>query len=281
MNKGSCLCGDIAWEVRGEYSMHVNCHCSICRKVHGSAYATFVATDAANLHWLHGQDKVHIYESSSQGRRPFCPRCGSEVAATMRNLALVPAGNLDGDIPRPLDSHIFVASKAGWFEITDDAPQFDAYPPGYDAPVVERPERPPATPGATGGSCACGKVRWEFDGPGERMGYCHCSRCRKARSSAFSAQVFMPLDRFRWLSGEDALGEYKVAEARFFTASFCRACGSPAPRTLDDFNLAMVPAGCLDQDPGLRPQAHIYVASKAPWLEITDALPRFEESPPR
>jgi len=281
MNKGSCLCGDITWQVDGEYTMHVNCHCSICRKVHGSAYVTFLATDATNLRWLSGQDRIREYASSAEARRPFCPRCGSKVPSIMGELALIPAGNIDGDIGRPLDSHIFVGSKAEWFDISDEAPQFDEYPPGYDSPTVPRPERPPATEGATGGSCACGALRWEFDAPAQRMGSCHCSRCRRARSAAFSTQIFMPAGQFRWLSGEDKLAGYKLPEARYFSTSFCRDCGSPAPRLLPDFGMAMVPAGCLDQDPGIRPQAHIFVGSKAPWLRITDELPQFEAMPPR
>jgi len=281
MNEGSCLCGDITWQIDGEYTMHVNCHCSICRKVHGSAYATFVATDANHLQWLTGQDKIRKYASSAEGNRPFCPRCGSKVPSLMGELALIPAGNLEGDIGRPLDSHIFVGSKAEWFDISDGAPQFEEYPPGYEAPSVPRAERPPASEGATGGSCACGQIAWEFDPPAGRMGNCHCSRCRRARSAVFSTQVFMPIGQFRWLSGQDGSSEYQVPGARFFATSFCNNCGSPATRTCHEFDMAMVPAGSLDQDPGIRPRAHIYVGSKASWFEITDDLPQFEEAPPR
>jgi hypothetical protein len=280
MNHGACLCGDIAWEFGGDAAMHVDCHCSICRKFHGSAYATFVMVPAHQFHWTRGEDKIATYQSSEQGQRGFCPHCGSPVPGVMGDLAFVPAGSLDGDVTRPLDSHIFVGSKAPWIEITDDAPQFDAYPPGYDAAPTERPERPPQTEGAVGGSCDCGAVRYEFDPPGTRMGHCHCSRCRRARSAMFSTQVFLPTGSFRWIAGENEVSTYKVPDARFFTSTFCRHCSSPVPRLIPEFDIVMIPAGSLDGDPGIRPEAHIFVGSKPAWYEITDELPQFEEMPP-
>lgn len=280
MNKGSCLCGDVTWEVDGDFTMMVNCHCSICRKTHGSAYGTFVATAVDDFRWTSGEDKLRYYRSSDKGKRPFCPRCGAEAATIMEGAAFMPAGNMDGEIGRPLDSHIFVGSKASWFDITDDVPQFEAYPPGYDFPTVPRPIREPETEGAVGGSCDCGKVAYEFDEPAEHMGYCHCSRCRRARSAPFAAQAFIPIDGFRWLRGEDNVDHYKLPDAKYFITSFCRDCGSPMPRAFEDFKMVMIPAGSLDQDPGCRPEGHIYVGSKAPWFRITDDLPQFEEMSP-
>jgi hypothetical protein len=280
MNYGTCLCGDIAWEVGGDFSFHVNCHCSICRKVHGSDYVTFVAASKDNFRWLSGEDKISSYASSEKGERPFCPRCGSSVAAIIDGNAFMPAGNIDGDIDRPLDSHIFVADKASWYEITDEAPRYEGYPPGHDAPETARPERHPQTEGAVGGSCDCGKVVYEFDGPAARMGYCHCSRCRKARSAAYSAQAFVPTENFRWLSGEDNLRHFKLPDSRYFITTFCIDCSSPMPRLYEEFGVYLVPAGSLDDDPGIRPEAHIYVGSNAPWHRITDDLPQFEEMPP-
>lgn len=280
MNTGTCLCGDIAWEIGDEILMRVNCHCSICRKVHGSAYATFVATAKDNLHWIAGEEKISYYASSDKGKRPFCPRCGSSVATVMDDFAFVPAGNLDGDINRDLDNHIFVADKADWYEIHDDAPRFDAYPPSHEVPATERGARLPETADAIGGSCDCGKVRFEFDGPPMRMGFCHCSRCRKARSAAFSAQAFVPIDRFRWLAGESRLRHFKLDGTRYFVTTFCGNCSSPMPRAFDEFGVFLVPASALDQDPGARPEAHIYVGSRAPWHTIDDDLPQFDEAPP-
>ena len=64
-----------------------------------------------------------------------------------------------------------------------------------------------------------------------------------------------------------------------FCTAFCATCASLMPVIHADQGIVMAPAGALDQDPGVRPQAHIYVGSKAPWFEITDALPQFETMP--
>ncbi len=281
MNKGSCLCGDITWEIDTRPVMMSNCHCSMCRKSHGSAYGTYVGVPSDAFHWTSGEAEIQRYESSPGGLRPFCPRCGSIVAAQMRDgdLVFMPAGNLDGDIDKTLDSHIFVGSKAPWYEITDDALQHDAYPEGIDAPVVENPTRLPKTKGAIGGSCLCGVVAFEFDETLGRMGYCHCSRCRKSRSAAHSAQTFVAVDKFRWLRGAEEVRNFKLPESEFFITSFCETCGSLMPTLHEERGVVMVPMGAIDQDPGLRPQAHIYTGSKASWFEITDDLPQFEAMP--
>ena len=73
MNNGSCLCGDIRWKIDGDVTMHSNCHCSICRKVHGSAYATFVFAPASAFSWTSGEDRIAFYQSSEMARRGFCP----------------------------------------------------------------------------------------------------------------------------------------------------------------------------------------------------------------
>lgn len=277
MNNGSCLCGDIAWTVDGEFTMLVNCHCSICRKVHGSAYGAFVASSADGFRWVAGEDKIQVQASSETGPKPFCPRCGSRVAAVTDRLAMVPAGNLDGDINRSLDSHIFVAHKACWFDVTDNAPQFDEFSIDYQGVPVESSTRLPATHGAVGGSCFCGQVRYEFDGPAERMEHCHCSTCRKSRSAPFSTQVFVARDRFRWLSGKDQIVCFEGPESTHFGVCFCRSCSAPLPVPGETSDVVVIPAGSIDQDPGIRPQAHYNIASKAPWVEITDDLPQFDE----
>jgi hypothetical protein len=112
------------------------------------------------------------------------------------------------------------------------------------------------------------------------MYHCHCSRCRRARSAAHTTNLFTKIDDFRFTRGEELVVEYKVPEARFFTVAFCKRCGGETPRISRERGTVGVPAGTLDTDPGMRPQANIYVGSKAPWFEITDGLPRHDEAPP-
>jgi hypothetical protein len=280
-NQGRCLCGQISWQISAPPFMMSNCHCGMCRKFHGSAFATYVGVMADEFEWLTGKETVQTYESSPGGLRPFCPTCGSIVASSSRDgtMCFMPAGNLDGNIERDLDHHTFTGSRAVWHEITDSAQCFDAYPPDT-AEGVEQPERPADTPGAAGGSCLRGDVAYGFDETLRMMGYCHCSRCRRSRSSASSTQVFVAIDNFRWRKGENALTDYKLPESEFFISSFCRRCASLMPTIHPDRGIVMVPAGSLDQDPGIRPTAHIHRASKATWFTITDDLLQFDAMPP-
>jgi hypothetical protein len=192
----------------------------------------------------------------------------------------LPAGGLDGDPGvRPL-AHIFVGSKAPWFEIADSLPRFDAYPPGIDAAVLPDPPQTPRPAGATRGSCLCGAVAYEITQPPRLARYCHCSRCRKQRAAAFAANLVAPAGGVRFRRGEAGLCSYKVPEARFFTHVFCGICGSSQPRIDPSRDIAVVPMGSLDDDPGVRPREHIFVGSKAPWDAIADSLPRYAEQAP-
>jgi hypothetical protein len=109
---------------------------------------------------------------------------------------------------------------------------------------------------------------------------CHCSRCRKSRGAAYAANLYVRPGEFRWLRGVDALVTYRLPAAERFGNAFCGICGSPMPRDVPARGFIVVPAGALDDDPGVRATYHIFVASKAPWHEITDGLPHYSEYPP-
>jgi hypothetical protein len=280
---GSCLCGDVAWEIRPPLQFMSHCHCGRCRKAHGSAFSTAVFAPADGFRMVRGAERVTHYESTPGNERPFCGVCGSAVPGGQpwNGLLGVPAGALDDDPGvRPI-AHIFVGSKAPWYDVVDGIARFDAYPPGVDAPVFPDLARPPTAAGAVGGSCLCGRVAYVVTGPVLRAQHCHCSRCRKARAAAHASNFFTAIDGVRFTRGEDALRSYKVPDAKFYTQAFCGACGSPMPRLDAGRGLASVPMGSLDDDPGVRPTRHIYVGSKAPWYEIPDdGLPQFAEMPP-
>lgn len=277
---GACLCGEVRYEVDGPFSMMVHCHCSMCRKHHGASFATFVGAPLMGFRWISGAGKVTTYESSQKGQRSFCSSCGSVTPTLSKemDMAICPAGNLKGDLPIRPQSHFFVGSKAPWEVITDSLPQHEEYPPEFSVTGVTRPQIEPR-PGVTEGSCLCGKIAYEITGPALRMVNCHCSRCRRGHSAAHATNILCKMDDFRFSRGETNLGEYKVPEAKYFATTFCRHCGGAAPRVSRERSLVIVPAGTLDTDPGMRPQAHIFVGSKANWFEITDELPQFEAAP--
>jgi hypothetical protein len=189
----------------------------------------------------------------------------------------VPLGLLAGDPKIGPMPQLFVGSKAPWYEVTDPSPRFDAYPPGW-GDAVPSPRTTEPTPEALRGGCLCGAVAYEIPRPvAGPIILCHCSRCRRSRAAAHNANLFVELERFRWLRGEDKVEKFKLPEAERFSQAFCRDCGSPVPHVR---NRVVIPAGSLDDDPGVRPGMHIFVASKAPWFEIHDDLPRYDEYPP-
>jgi len=280
---GSCLCGAARFRMTGPFGPMVHCHCSMCRKVHGSAFATFVGAPASGFEWTSGQDNVASYVSSAQGLRHFCRTCGSVTPSPQAEgeQVFVPAGNLLEDCGARPSAHMFVASRAPWVSLADDLTKFDAAPPGYDAPALEPPTRAAGTPGALPGSCLCGAVRFEIIGKPLLMANCHCSRCRLGRSAAHATNLFVLPEQLNWLAGERAVRVFDLPGAERFGINFCPTCGSGVPRLSAKIGRINVPSGSLDGDPGITPAYHIYAASKAPWFEIHDNLPRHGEAPPR
>jgi hypothetical protein len=258
-----------------------HCHCSLCRKAHGAAFATVGVVTSDGFRWLAGRELIRRFESSPGGARPFCRRCGSKVPSDhMPAFVFVSLGNLDEDPhARPL-AHILVASKAPWYEIPDQLTRFDGYPPGFEASVFPDPVREPAPAGHVRGSCLCGRVAYDFEGTIDLIRHCHCSRCRRARSAAHATNGYVDPARLRYLRGEDLLESFKVPEAERFTQTFCRECGSPMPRAISNRPFAVIPMGSVEGEPGGRPHEHIFVASKAPWFEIADTLPQQAEFTP-
>jgi hypothetical protein len=282
MVQGSCFCGTVRYEASGPFDSMMSCHCSMCRKHHGSAFATYVSAPLDHFRWLSGEDAVLGYKSSEHGMRYSCGVCGSTLPMMMPTLSLawLPAGPLEGDLDFKPQTHVFVGSKAPWYTITDSAPQHEEYPPGFAASGLSRP-KVEAQPGVTAGSCLCGAVAYEATGAPMFMQSCHCLRCRRARAAAHGTNVFYKASQFRWTRGSEWLAEYKLPEARFYTTSFCRQCGGAMPKVAVERGVVVIPAGSLDTDLPMRPQRHIFTNYKASWFEITDSLPQFAEAPPR
>ena len=279
-NPGRCLCGSVTWEVTGAPLSASNCHCSMCRKVHGAAFGTYWTVHHNGLRITSGADSIVRYRASASEllARAFCGTCGSVVPQGDGEAWSVPAGCHDTG-PAPT-SEIFVASKAPWFTITSGLPRHAAYPAASGLPSIERPLPQPRSDGRVGGSCLCGAVAYEVTAPFRLARHCHCSRCRHGRAAAHASNAFAGLGDVVFLKGEDNLKSFKLPQARYFTQTFCRTCGSLMPRLDPERGIAVVPMGGLDDDPGVRPQDHIHVASGAGWYEITDDLPRHPEGPP-
>ena len=177
------------------------------------------------------------------------------------------------------DCNIFAAHSAPWFEITGDLPRHENYP---DETGMERVEEDPLEAGPEGvvrGSCLCGTVKYQVTEPFKLVQNCHCHRCRRARAAAHATNGFTSLEGVSFVQGEDNLAYYKVPDARYFMQVFCKTCGSKMPRLDPEREIVVVPFGSLDDDPGVKPQRHIYVNYMAKWHEITDDIPAHGEEP--
>lgn len=129
------------------------------------------------------------------------------------------------------------------------------------------------------GSCLCENIQFEVQGELKDVAMCHCSQCRRATGTAFAAYARIPLGGFTWVSGEDLIAKYRSSPNVY--RCFCGRCGSPLGGIVGDGNkLDWVALGAIAGDPVARPEVHIFVGSKAPWHEVTDGLPQFEEWPP-
>ena len=128
------------------------------------------------------------------------------------------------------------------------------------------------------GSCLCGQIKFQLDGGVELINNCHCSMCRKAHGAAFGSFLHANSAGFRWNSGETLIERYQSSVGN--VRAFCRVCGSNMP-VLEEGNHVIIPAGTLDDDPGMRPIVNIFAGSKAPWFDIEDSLPQFKEFPPK
>jgi hypothetical protein len=130
---GSCLCGAVSYEITGSFRLIGNCHCSMCRKSHGAAFATWGIIEPDQFMWTFGEEFVQKYQSSPERQRCFCRKCGSPlVSMHSGTVGEVVVGTLDNDPGTRPREHIFVRSKAPWYEITDALPQSEEWPPGLE-----------------------------------------------------------------------------------------------------------------------------------------------------
>ncbi len=132
MLAGGCYCGAVRYEVADEFVYAANCHCSDCRRATGAAFKSFAGIEADKLRVTGGRDKMMLFgEEPKTGHNAHCKLCGSLLYSLVRDGAFVHVAMgtlIDAPSIRP-DKHIFVASKAAWYEIADDLPQYAEFPP--------------------------------------------------------------------------------------------------------------------------------------------------------
>lgn len=128
------------------------------------------------------------------------------------------------------------------------------------------------------GSCLCGGVTFEIDracGPAE---FCHCTRCRKTSGSSALLMIRVNTQDYRFLTGRELVKSYTAPilyRPPAYHSTFCSNCGSPVPMPEPETESFEIPAGAFDDDPGVRPDKHIYVDFMPAWDDLRADLPAY------
>ncbi len=126
MHTGSCLCGNVTFEVGAPIRRFHHCHCRTCRKAHATAYGSSALTDESGFTVTSGEDWLGEFQSSPGKTRYFCKNCGTHVFARCDrdpDDVILRIGALDGDLGLVAAGHIWVSHKPDWYEISDNLPQ--------------------------------------------------------------------------------------------------------------------------------------------------------------
>ncbi|MEM5529349.1 GFA family protein [Gammaproteobacteria bacterium AS21] len=123
--QASCLCGEVSLQVSGFSEQAGHCHCSMCRKFHGAAFATLV--EVTDIQWLTGRALLQDYTANNGTIRTFCRQCGSSIGFRVKGLGLeqieLAISLFDEEIPINPDVHIYTQYKANWYDIDDSLVQ--------------------------------------------------------------------------------------------------------------------------------------------------------------
>ncbi|WP_369857856.1 GFA family protein [Candidatus Thalassolituus haligoni] len=124
MVTGSCLCGNVKYEISGQIGDIVHCHCQTCRKAHGSAFSSVAGVQNSDFK-LVGDVKLGCYESSPGKNRYFCPNCATQIYAKKDGTKhiVLRLGSLDGDPKSKELNHIWVSQKASWYSLKSNLPE--------------------------------------------------------------------------------------------------------------------------------------------------------------
>ncbi|MBU1308022.1 MAG: GFA family protein [Gammaproteobacteria bacterium] len=133
MYQGACLCGEVTVEISGPISSIIHCHCSLCRKSSGTAFATNGFVQTADFAVLKGAEQLNQFAFKPGRLRHFCRNCGSPVYSSNAEdptRIRIRLGIINTDISeRPL-SHNFYSSKANWEDLDADLPRYNSFEPG-------------------------------------------------------------------------------------------------------------------------------------------------------
>lgn len=128
---GSCLCGNVRFQITGAFDSFFLCHCSRCRKSTGSAHGANLFSTNFSLNWLSGEEDIkHFNVPETRHVRSFCQHCGSTIPNIQMDgkLLMVPAGSLDCEVEIKPNGHIFMSDRAQWDDGFAEVAKFAAFP---------------------------------------------------------------------------------------------------------------------------------------------------------
>lgn len=131
--KGSCLCGQIQYEVQALASPIQHCFCRSCRKAHSAAFNTSAAIRPDQFRWLRGQELLKVFESSPGRHRYFCGNCGSHLVKKTEgwDLLTLRVASLDDDPGQLPQRCIWTSHAVPWLRLEPDLPSYPEWPPKH------------------------------------------------------------------------------------------------------------------------------------------------------
>ncbi|WP_325175497.1 GFA family protein [Cereibacter sphaeroides] len=249
--RGSCLCGQVAFEVEPPLRPVIACHCTQCRRWSGHYWsASSVPLDRFRLLREEG---LRWYRASDTASRGFCAGCGASLfwkPDDEARISFSPAA-IDGPTGLATAEHIFTAEAGDYYA-----------PEGPPPPRAEAPSRLAA-------ACLCGATRFTVPGPAGEVVACHCEQCRKTSGQFHAAFEVPPADLV--YQSRDRLAEHRAANGA--VRGFCAACGSSLWFRGVAGDL-WIESGAVEGPTGGRLARHLHVAEKVDWYPLDDGLPQ-------
>ena len=128
---GRCQCACVVFEFFAEPTDASFCHCSVCRKLSGSAFAAYIEVATGDLRVTAGSGSIRRYDVTARLTKKFCETCGTPMFtehSAFPQFTYVSLGVLDDDEGVVPEYHQFTGSKAQWYAITDGLPQYEEWP---------------------------------------------------------------------------------------------------------------------------------------------------------
>lgn len=128
------------------------------------------------------------------------------------------------------------------------------------------------------GSCLCRAIEYEVDSLDMPIIFCHCKTCQKAHAAPFAPTAGVLREHFRWLRGKDKLSSFESSPGKI--RHFCSVCGTQLVAERPAQPHVILRVATLDDDPKVKPEAHIWTNHDVEWLE-DEGIPSYEEWQPK